>query len=119
MTPGDGYHPHHQEGETPSWPALIGQLILDFTGLIEAQVHLARASIAPALSEVLNHWLLQIIAGAVALIGLLLMLLAAVLLLHEWLQWWEACAIVGAVCVIAAAGTLASLGHRVEPKPGT
>jgi Putative Actinobacterial Holin-X, holin superfamily III len=116
MTPGTGYRARPEEAETSSWPALIGQLIVDFTGVVEAQVRLARASIAPALTEVLNRWLLQIIVGSVALIGLLLLLCASVLLLHQWLQWWEACGIVGAVCIVAAIGALASLADSGDAK---
>jgi peptidoglycan/LPS O-acetylase OafA/YrhL len=117
MLPGDGIRQRREPTETPSWPALITQLIRDFTEVVEAQVRLARASIPPALAEVLSRWISELIAGSVAFVGLLLLLCAAVLLLHKWLEWWLACGIVGAVCVVAAIGAMSALAHEGDTKP--
>jgi hypothetical protein len=47
-----------EEHQTPSWPALVGRLILDITGVVEAEARLMRASIEPTLTSVLERWLL-------------------------------------------------------------
>jgi hypothetical protein len=91
------------QGEQPqSWPALFGQLILDFTKVLEAEAHLMRASIQPTLSAVLERWLWQLIAAGIALTGCLLLIGAAILLIHVWLAWWLSFGITGAATVILA-----------------
>ena len=56
-----------EEHQTPSWPALVGRLILDITRVVEAEARLMRASIEPTLTSVLERWLLQLVIAALAL----------------------------------------------------
>lgn len=91
--PDDGIH---------SWPALLAKLIVDFTKVAEAEARLARASIEPILTAVLDHWLLQIVIATVALVGCLLLLGAAILLLHRWLEWWEAFGVAGTTALVVS-----------------
>ena len=107
MIPAAG-HPLLQK-HTDSWPHLLGRLVLDLTGMIDAQVRSLRAGIVPALTAVLDRWLLRLVAASVALTGMLLLLCASILLLHQWLQWWQAFGIVGVVSLAGAMGALASL----------
>ncbi len=93
-----------------SWPALLSQLIIDFTKVVEAEARLARASIAPSLTNVLNRWLLQLVLASFALTGALLVLGAGILLLHHWMEWWVACGIVGAITMAGALGGLVRAG---------
>jgi hypothetical protein len=91
------------EGEQPqSWPALFGQLILDFTKVLEAEARLMRASIQPTLSAVLERWLWQLIVAGIALTGYLLLIGTAILLIHVWLAWWLSFGITGAATIILA-----------------
>ncbi len=48
--------PIQEQDQTHSWPELFGQLILDFTRVLEAEARLMRASIEPTLTSVLEHW---------------------------------------------------------------
>lgn len=88
--------------QVQSWPALFGQLILDFTKVLEAEAQLIRASIRPTLSAVLERWVWQLIAAGIALTGCLLLVAAAILLIHVWLAWWLAFGITGAATIILA-----------------
>ncbi len=90
--------PEHPHG----WPELFGKLVLDFTRILEAEARLLRASIQPSLISVLDHWLLQLVFAGIGLVGGMLLMCAAILLLHTWLAWWLCCAIVGAVTVSVA-----------------
>jgi hypothetical protein len=97
------HEPRLEQPEQPhSWPELFGQLILDFTRILEAEARLMRASIEPSLISVLDHWLLQLVITTVALFGGVLLLCALILLLHLWLAWWLAFAITGAATVVLA-----------------
>lgn len=108
----DVFEPHDEIHN--SWPALLAKLIVDFTKVVEAEARVARASVEPILTAVLDHWLLQIAIAAVALVGCLLLLVATILLLHQWLPWWEAVGIVGAVAVVVplAIGSATRSGGR-------
>jgi hypothetical protein len=102
MEPIDELNSAEPNKEVQSWPGLLAKLFVDFTKVVEAEARLVRASIEPTLSAVLDRWLLQIVTAAIALAGCLLLLAAVILLLHEWLPWWEAFGVVGAVTVVAA-----------------
>ncbi|GEM_PF-6427467 len=84
-----------QDEQPQSWPALFGQLVLDFTKVVEAEARLMRASIQPTLSAVLERWLWQLVAAGLALTGCMLLIAAAILLIHLWLAWWLAFGITG------------------------
>jgi len=105
------FEPHD---EIQSWPALLAKLIVDLTKVVEAEARVARASVEPILTAVLDHWLLQIAIAAIALVGCLLLLAAAIFMLHQWLPWWEAVGIVGAVAVVVplAIGSATRSGGR-------
>lgn len=92
-----------EEHQTPGWPALVARLILDITGVVEAEARLMRASIEPTLTSVLQRWLFQLVFAALALLGCLLLIGAAILLLHMWLALWLAFAITGAATILVAA----------------
>ncbi len=95
------------EGEqAQSWPALFGKLILDFSKVLEAEARLMRASIQPTLSAVLERWLWQLVMAGIALTGCMLLIGAAILLIHVWLAWWLAFGITGAATIILALGLL-------------
>ena len=95
-------HPIEPEEESQGWPGLLAKLVVDFTKVVEAEARLARASVEPILSAVLERWLLQIVIVTFALTGCVLLLGAAILLLHHRLQWWEAFGVVGGLTVVVA-----------------
>jgi hypothetical protein len=90
------------EAQAYSWPELFGQLVLDFTKVLEAEARLMRASIEPALTSVLEHWLWRLVLAALILTGGLLLVAAAILVLHLWVAWWLAFAITGAATIVMA-----------------
>jgi VIT1/CCC1 family predicted Fe2+/Mn2+ transporter len=86
----------------PSWPDLFGRLIMDFTKVLEAEARLVRASIEPTLSSVLEKWLTQLVIAALVLLGCLLLVVAAILLVHLWLALWLSFAVVGGTTLLLA-----------------
>ena len=52
---------NQEQDQTHSWPELFGELILDFTRVLEAEARLMRASIEPTLTSVLDHWLWRLV----------------------------------------------------------
>ena len=102
MAPDNDRRSIREEDQTHSWPGLFAQLVLDFTKVLEAEARLMRASIEPSLTAVLERWLLQLVTASIALTGALLLVGAAILLLHTWLAWWLAFAITGAATILMA-----------------
>jgi hypothetical protein len=94
--------PTAQDDQAHSWPQLFGQLILDFTKVLEAEARLMRAGIEPTLNAVLERWLMELVIASIALLGCVLLVGAILLLLHIWLAWWSAFAITGALTVLLA-----------------
>jgi hypothetical protein len=93
---------NQEQDQTRSWPELFGELILDFTRVLEAEARLMRASIEPTLTAVLDHWLWRLVMATIALMGCVLLVAAVILLLHAWLAWWLAFAITGAAMILLA-----------------
>jgi hypothetical protein len=91
-----------EEDQNHSWPQLFGQLILDFTKVMEAEARLMRASVEPTMTAVLERWLMQLVVAAIALIGCVVLVGAAILALHTLLAWWLAFAITGAATILVA-----------------
>jgi hypothetical protein len=102
----DDFRAARAQADHHNWPALLAQLIIDFTQVVQAEARLARASIEPSLTRVFNRCLLQLILVSFAFTGTLLVLSAGILLLHHWMEWWMALGIAG---VVTVAGTLCGL----------
>jgi hypothetical protein len=98
----DDFRAARAQATRHNWPALLAHLIIDFTKVVEAEARLARASIEPSLTRVLNRSLLQLILVSLAFTGTLLVLGAGILLLHRWMDWWMAIGIAGVATVAGA-----------------
>jgi hypothetical protein len=72
------------------WGTLLGKLLDDFTRVLQAEIKLLGATIEPAFDTALVRGLNRLILAAMGLCGLLCTMAATVLLLHKWLEWWQA-----------------------------
>lgn len=72
------------------WGTLLGKLLDDFTRVLQAEIKLLGATIEPAFDTALVRGLNRMILAAMGLCGLLCIMAATVLLLHKWLEWWQA-----------------------------
>jgi hypothetical protein len=105
----DDFRAARAQADQRSWPALLAELIIDFTEVVEAEARLASASIEPSLTRAFNRCLLQLILLSFAFIGTLLVIGAGILLLHHWMEWWMTLGIAG---VVTVAGTLGQKGLK-------
>lgn len=87
--------------ENAHLPGLIGRMLDDMVRIAETQTRLFEANIGSALTGALDRALGRALAGLIYLAGGVCLLAAIILLLHEWLSWWEALAIAGAVMILA------------------
>jgi hypothetical protein len=97
-------------GSLTEWPALLNRMLEDLGRVIQLEIQLLEARIAPSLFSMADRaiaGLVLLFAGAIA--GSCL-LAALILLLHKTMEWWECFALGGAVAIVC--GLVAFAGLR-------
>jgi len=89
--------------EPPEWTTLVARAIDDVARMVQAEIHLAEASIRSSLKESINDaFAMLAVAGFLAAAGICI-LAALILLLHRWVEWWLALAVTGCSSAIIGA----------------
>lgn len=101
MTPRQEDPVHRQPPGEISWPELAERVISDLTHVIRVEIELFRNSLIPIFSDLTDRVVAGLIAGFVMLAGGVTLLVALIMLLHEWLPWWQSLAISGAAAILA------------------
>ena len=86
----------------PEWPALIVRVIDDGRRILRAEAALLEIGLREAIGQQTDRLLAGLIFSALAVCSLICILIAAVLLLHEWMKWWLAFGLAGAIALSAA-----------------
>lgn len=84
-----------------SWPALAERVISDLTHVIRVEIELFGNSLIPIFSDLTDRVVAGLIAGFVMLAGGVTLLAALIMLLHQWLPWWQSLAISGGAAILA------------------
>ena len=87
------------------WSTLIARAADDVSRIFQSEIHLFETSFRSALEGQINYALAGLAMVAVMICGTLCALAALILCAHQWLQWWQACA-VGAFTILAVAGVI-------------
>jgi Flp pilus assembly protein TadB len=96
------------------WPTLLGKLFEDFTRVLRGEVRLLGANVEPALQSAIVRGLNHMILAVIGLCGILCLIAAMVLLLHTWLEWWQAFGATGfTVILVVIVGSRASRPQTV------
>jgi hypothetical protein len=100
------------------WPTLLGRMLEDLSHVIQLELQLLEARIAPALTAMVDRALAGLVILCAGVIGGSCLLAALVLLLHErmQIQWWECMAIGGIVAI--ACGLLAYMSVKSSAAHG-
>jgi hypothetical protein len=78
------------------WPALIVRTADNVSRIVESEIHRFENSFRSALEGHIDYALAGLAMLAMIISGTLCALVGLILYAHQWLQWWQACAI-GAV----------------------
>ncbi len=84
------------------WTTLLGRMLEDLSRVIQLELQLVEARIAPALVAMADRAIAGLVMVCAGVIAGACLLAALILLLHIWLQWWECFAIAGVVALICA-----------------
>ncbi|MGH7914854.1 MAG: phage holin family protein, partial [Candidatus Binataceae bacterium] len=88
----------------------------DLSRVIQLELQLIEARIAPSLMATADRAIAGLVILSAAIIGGSCLLAALILLLHEWIRWWQCFAVGGLVAI--ACGIVAYLIVRASTKPG-
>jgi Putative Actinobacterial Holin-X, holin superfamily III len=106
MDPGTAARPHQRSPETiaglkteTEWSTLLGRMLEDLSRIIRLELQLLEARIAPSLTGLADRAIAALVILFAGVIGGSCLLAALILLLHEWMKWWQAFAIGGVVAI--------------------
>lgn len=90
------------------WPTLIERAVDDVSRILRAEAHMVQTNIGATLEAQISSTLAHLTMLALMISGAICILCASILLLHQWLPWWQAFGIVGlATLVVGIVGNAA------------
>jgi hypothetical protein len=84
------------------WPTLAARIIEDVSRVIQLELQLLEAKLAPSLMAMADRAIAGLMILYSGVIGGSCLLAALILLLHGWMLWWQ-CFALGGVVTIACA----------------
>jgi putative superfamily III holin-X len=82
------------------WSSLAGRVIDDISRIIQAELRIFETNLGLLFSQAIDLALVRLAALSAVIAGGVCLLVALILSLHQWLDWWQSFAISGAVSVI-------------------
>ncbi len=77
---------------TPEWPALLGRMLEDLTHVLQLEIQLAENRISTSLGAIGDRILAGLVVLFAAASAAVCLIAALILLLHQWLEWWQSLA---------------------------
>jgi hypothetical protein len=95
----------------PDWPTLIGRAVDDVSRILQSELHIFQANMGADLQARLANAVSSLKIAAMIISGAICILCASILLLHQWLPWWQAFGIAGLTALIVGMGRDFVLGN--------
>ena len=86
-------------GTATEWSTLLGRMLEDLSRIIRLELQLLEARLVPSLTGMADRAIAALVILFAGVIGGSCLLAALILLLHEWMKWWQAFAIGGVVAI--------------------
>jgi hypothetical protein len=109
-------HPPTTEAATTTyadWPTLIERTMGDVSRIVRSEVQILQTSIGATLDAQVSNAVARLTVAALIISGAICILCASILLLHQWLPWWQAFGIAGVVTLVIA--MVSNRAMRVPP----
>jgi hypothetical protein len=94
------------------WPTLIERAVDDVSRILRSEAHMLETSLGAALQLQIANTIGRLMIVAAMLSGAICILFASILLLHQWLPWWQAFGLVGLTMLVAGIIINATAGPR-------
>jgi len=110
----------HPSSPPPDWTELISRLTGSLSRLIRAEVYFLEDRVKQTLSSAISNAALRIAAIVLLAItgwlGLVCLLIGYILLLHQWLRWWQAAGAGGLTIILLGLISFAMLNAMARRK---
>jgi hypothetical protein len=83
-------------------PELAVRILSDFARIVAAEARLIEANIVGAAQSLLDRVYITSTLIVLAAAGVLALVASVILLLHQWLPWWQVLGVVGVTAILAA-----------------
>ena len=97
------------------WPTLIERAVDDVSRILRSEAHMFQTSIGAALEVQISNTVAHLTIIAVMISGAICILCASILLLHQWLPWWQAFGIAGLATLLVGIARHAIMKPSREP----
>lgn len=91
--------PANASGTGAEWLTLLGRMLEDLSRVIQLELQLLEAKIAPSLMAMADRAIAALVLLCAGIVGGSCLLAALILLLHEWLPLWQCLAIGGVIAI--------------------
>jgi hypothetical protein len=80
---------------SPDWASLTERALDDVSRIVRSEIHILQASIGTAIDARIDSIVARAMTIAAMVCGAFCILGAVILLLHQWLPWWQSFGIAG------------------------
>jgi aspartate aminotransferase-like enzyme len=80
---------------SPDWATLTERALDDLSRIVRSEIHMLQTSIETAVEARIDRVVTRAMTIAAMVCGAFCVLCALILLLHEWLPWWQSFGIGG------------------------
>lgn len=91
------------------WPTLVEKAVDDVSRILRSEAHMFQTTMEAALELQISKTIAHLTIVAVMISGALCILCAAILLLHQWLPWWQAFGIAGLATLLIGIASNAAI----------
>ena len=85
----------------PDWATLMERALDDVSRILRSEMHMFQTSMATAVQAQMDNVVVRLTAITAVVFGAICILCALILLLHQWLPWWQSFGIAGLGTVAA------------------
>ena len=98
------------------WPTLIERAVDDVSRILRSEAHMFQTSMEAALELQIAKTVAHLTIIAVMISSAICILCASILLLHQWLPWWQAFGIAGLATLVVGIVSNAAMSPPAEVK---
>ncbi len=112
-------HPLSTDGASATyadWPTLIERAVDDVSRILRSEVHMLQTSVEATLEAQISNTVAHLTIVAMMIVSAICILCASILLLHQWLPWWQAFGIAGLATLVVEIVSNAAIRPPTEVK---
>lgn len=109
------YAEYDRPDAASAWSSLFGRMVEDLSRIFQLELRLVESKLTPSLSAMVDRAVAAMVVLFAGAIGGCCLLAALIMLLHQWLPWWQSLAISGGVPIAVSLIAYAILSRSTPP----